>query len=543
MRIAGPRVWLSIAALLLGAGLLAAAGLAKPAQRQGGTLRISRGGDIDSVDPAIAYLADSWEIAYATCAKLYNYPDKPAPKGAIAIPEVATGYPVVSKDGKTQTIRLKRTYRFHTGGRITAANFVAAFNRVANPKLESPASTFLHEIVGADAVLGGRAPTISGVRALGRYALEIRTTRPLPDLVSRLTMPFFCPIAVNTPVREINDPLGSGPYYVASRVPNRQVVLERNPFYRGPRPKNVDRAVWTIHGREACRVAVERNELDYCAAAGVPSSAYAELTAEYGINKENKRFFFTPELVMEYFAFNHDRRAFKGVGQIPLKQAINWAIDRPRLVRAAGYDAGKRTDQLLPAALGRDESIYPLGAVTPQRLAKARALLAKAKYRPTRLILYAPDADPHALRAREFQSNLKRLGIDVDIASFRGEAFFDKIATRGEPYDVVLNGWVPDYADPVVFFNKLDGRNIGEGNTNDARFNRPRYNRAIARIGRLSGEARRRAWAELDVDMMRDDPPWAPFVNVARRDFVSKSFGCYFLHPVYRLDIAATCKK
>ena len=78
---------------------------------------------------------------------------------------------------------------------------------------------------------------------------------------------------------------------------------------------------------------------------------------------------------------------------------------------------------------------------------------------------------------------------------------------------------------------------------NEARFNRPRYNRAIARIGRLSGEARRRAWAELDANMMRDDPPWAPFVNVARRDFVSKSFGCYFLHPVYRLDIAATCKK
>ena len=276
-------------------------------------------------------------IMFATCAKLYNYPDKPAPEGAIAVPEVATGLPVVSKDGKTQTIRLKRTYRFHTGGRITAANFVAAFNRVANPKLESPASAYLHEIVGADAVLGGRAPTISGVRALGPYALEIRTTRPLPDLVSRLTMPFFCPIAVNTPVQEINDPLGSGPYYVASRVPNRQVVLERNRFYRGPRPANVDRAVWTIRGREACRVAVERNELDYCAGLGVPSSAYAELAAKYGINKKNGRFFFTPELVMEYFAFNHDRPAFKGVGQIPLKQAINWAIDRPALVRAAGF--------------------------------------------------------------------------------------------------------------------------------------------------------------------------------------------------------------
>ena len=108
----------------------------------------------------------------------------------------------------------------------------------------------------------------------------------------------------------------------------------------------------------------------------------------------------------------------------------------------------------------------------------------------------------------------------------------------------MLEAWVPDYADPLAYFFKLDGRNLREATRwNYARFNRPRYNRAIARIGRLSGEARRRAWEDLDANMMRDDPPWAPFVNDARRDFVSKSFGCYFLHPVYRLDIAATCKK
>jgi hypothetical protein len=60
----------------------------------------------------------------------------------------------------------------------------------------------------------------------------------------------------------------------------------------------------------------------------------------------------------------------------------------------------------------------------------------------------------------------------------------------------------------------------------------------------MSGAARRQAWAALDVEMMRDDPPWAPFLNGARADFVSKSFGCYVFQPVIgRLDIAAACKK
>src|SRR5207245_1889775 len=153
--------------------------------------------------------------------------------GAIVIPEVATGFPKVSRDGKSQTIQLRHSYRFHTGQAVTAQNFVASFNRDANPKMQSPSTAYLHEIVGADAVMDGTAQTISGVRALGRYTLQIRTARRLPDLVSRLTMPFFCPIAVNSPLEEIDDPLGSGPYYVASLVPNRQVVLKRNPFYRG----------------------------------------------------------------------------------------------------------------------------------------------------------------------------------------------------------------------------------------------------------------------------------------------------------------------
>ena len=202
---------------------------------------------------------------FATCAKLYSYPDKPAPQGAIVIPEVATGFPKVSRDGKTQTIELKRTYRFNTGARVTAANYVAAFNRDANPKLQSPAVSYLHEISGADAVIDGKAPTISGVKALDPYTLQVRTTRPLPDLVSRLTMPFFCPIAVNTPPEEIDDPLGSGPYYIASRVPNRQTVLERNRFYRGPRPAHVDQIVWSFGlGQAACQQAVEQDEQDWC---------------------------------------------------------------------------------------------------------------------------------------------------------------------------------------------------------------------------------------------------------------------------------------
>jgi hypothetical protein len=94
-------------------------------------------------------------------------------------------------------------------------------------------------------------------------------------------------------------------------------------------------------------------------------------------------------------------------------------------------------------------------------------------------------------------------------------------------------------------FRYLDGRTIRPtDNANIAYFDRARYNRRIAAIDRLRGLARHKAWANLDVELMRKDPPWAPIVTFYRRDFVSKSFGCYVFQPVLsRVDLVAACKK
>ena len=59
--------------------------------------------------------------------------------GTRLVPEVVDRY-TVSKDGRTYTFELKQTFRFHTGAPVTAQSFADAINRVAHPKLESPAT-------------------------------------------------------------------------------------------------------------------------------------------------------------------------------------------------------------------------------------------------------------------------------------------------------------------------------------------------------------------------------------------------------------------
>ena len=128
----------AVVMLVLGLGSFVAAGVAGPTgeARKGGTLRMSTPADVDFIDPALAYRPRSWLFGYATCAKLFNYPDAAGAAGTRLVEEVVDRT-TISRDGRTYTFDLKRTFRFHTGAPVTAQSFAAAFNRVANPMRKS----------------------------------------------------------------------------------------------------------------------------------------------------------------------------------------------------------------------------------------------------------------------------------------------------------------------------------------------------------------------------------------------------------------------
>ena len=265
------------------------------------------------------------------------------------------------------------------------------------------------------------------------------------------------------------------------------------------------------------------------------------LADRYGINRPGGQFFRSLILGTPHLVFNHDRHAFKGSGQIALKKAINYAIDRPELTRAFTYLGGTRTDQLLPPALGRDASIYPLSGANR---ATARKWYARAKYRPTTLVYYAAN-DRFGIAIKEaLEFNLKQIGIELDVKYYDFSTRLEKLGTRGEPFDLSYNNWGVDYADPAAFFEPLLGGDLrATGNTNLSYYSNQRATARMEAASRLSGTARRNAWADLDADLMRDDPPWAPIAHQAARTFVSPSYGCFVRNPIYGIDLAAACKK
>ena len=197
--------------------------------------------DSDPTDPALDL---NFTRQGATCARLYNYPDQPAPEGAQLVPEIAAGPPTVSAGGRRYEFRIRSGYRFSppSGEPVTAASFVRAIERTLDPRMGAYAGELMGDIVGAEAYAAGRAADVTGLEARGDR-LIIELTRPAGDLTARLAATFFCPVPPGTPV----DPKGvdllpsAGPYYVASHDARAKLRAAPQPELRRTAPAGTRR--------------------------------------------------------------------------------------------------------------------------------------------------------------------------------------------------------------------------------------------------------------------------------------------------------------
>jgi ABC-type oligopeptide transport system substrate-binding subunit len=528
------KLGIALVVTLMALAAVGAAG-AKTKAATGGTLNVDLTTDVDFTDPALSYLSTGWELEFATCLKLFNYPDANGPRASQLIPEAASGFPKVSADGKTYDFTVKTAFtKFSNGQPVTAASFKAVFDRIADPKMQSPAVSFMSDVVGAS------SSPVSGVRANGAH-LIVRLTHAAPDFLARLAMPFFCAVPANTPhdPNGVLTPAAAGPYYIASRTPNRSIVLKRNPYYKGKRPHNASQIVYTIgNSLDATYLRVVQGATDY-AAGGIPPASYAEAAQKYGINKG--QFWVKPFLSTAYLAFNTSRGIFKN--NVPLRKAVNEAIDRRALLAQSGYLAGKRTDQILPPGMAgfRDADLYPL---RQPNLAAAKKFAAGHTGNGN-VVLYESDRGASPLRAQIIQYDLQQIGLHVDTRLFTRAVQVEKEGTRGEPFDIADEQWGADYADPYDFVNVLlDGTNIqAANNSNFAYFNDPKFNAEMRNASLLSGSQRYAAYGNLDVQIMQQGVPWAPRSNANNRMLVSKRFGCFTYSAIYTVDLAAACLK
>ena len=129
----------------------------------------------------------------------------------------------------------------------------------------------------------------------------------------------------------------------------------------------------------------------------------------------------------------------------------------------------------------------------------------------------APTRDP-AVRVQGLEKSYKELHV-----------------LRGVDFDIARAGWCADYFDPFDYINVLlDGRTIqAANNVNFAYLNSAALNSAMDKAAALSGSARAAAYAALDLNIMKNYAPWAPYSVLNDVFFTSSRVGNWVYQPYF----------
>jgi DNA-binding SARP family transcriptional activator/streptogramin lyase len=201
----------------------------------------------DPPDPALAWNPWIHTVEASTCSQLLRHSVGDGLPGDELVPDLATGLPRVSDDGRTYTFTVAsgRVFAPPSNRQVTAAAVRFSIERALSKKLtaEVPAMRFLGDLVGAREYNAGTARRVRGIRVAGAE-ISFTLVEPSEDFLERISLPFFCVVPVETPSPQGGLPTvappSAGPYYMTERFNGEYTILKPNPNYSGPREAQLD---------------------------------------------------------------------------------------------------------------------------------------------------------------------------------------------------------------------------------------------------------------------------------------------------------------
>ncbi len=209
-------------------------------------LKYSEDGAPSNFDPVQSATIYANKITTAVYHTLYEYKYLKVPYELKT--NLAEAMPVVSKDGLTYTIKIRKGVKYKDdacfkngkGREVVAQDFIYSIKRHFDPKNRSQGSwLWKGKILGIDKWKKSGAKygkKVEGLQALDKYTIQIKLVKPYPQLIYTFAMGFSSVVpeeSVKKYGRELSiKPVGSGPFYVASHT-SKKTVLERNKNYVG----------------------------------------------------------------------------------------------------------------------------------------------------------------------------------------------------------------------------------------------------------------------------------------------------------------------
>ncbi len=508
-----------------------ASATAQAGPKQGGAMVVTYKDDISTFDPAIGYDWQNWSMIKSLFDGLMDY----KPGTTELIPDLAESY-TISDDGLTYTFTLRKGVKFHNGRTLTPADIKYSIERSVDPKTQSPGQGFFWQIAGFDEMASGNATELSGITTPGDHTVVINLSQPDATFLQIVAINF----AFAVPREEVEkygldfgrNPVGTGAYRMTEWALGQHVIFERNTDYFREGSPFLDKITFEVgQDPSVALLRLKRGEVDVLGD-GIPPANFLQEVAD----PANKGMIVEGGLLHTgYITLNTTKAPFDNK---LVRQAVNMAINKERIIRIVNGRASIANQPLPPAMPGYDTS-YKGYAYDP---GKAKQLLAEAGY-PDGFAteLYAMNTDPNPRIAQAFQQDLAAVGIKAEIKSL---AQATVIAAGGEGTAPMLwsggMAWIADYPDPSNFYGPILGcGGAVPGGWNWAKYCNKEIDALAAKADGMAAadqaEARIDSWRQIYNKIM-DDAPWVPVMNEVRFAMHSARIGgkdIFFADPIH----------
>ena len=414
----------------------------------------------------------------------------------------------ISPDQTVYTFKIG-PHRWSNGLAVTAFDFAQTFLNLLDPEFPAPCAFLFNDVLNAKECKRGEiGPEKVGIRALDEKTLQFTLCHKSPHFLHILASRILVPICHAEPPsfeQASGKFISNGPFLLTSWDRHVELILKKNPHYKGAYPSKLDEVHVTLIDNEIS--ALNMYASGYIDILGSP---FSYIPASYLKELKNQNILqIYPVAHSMYVSFNTAVYPFDNPN---LRKAFAYAINRQEIVEHISMADDEPALRPIPSILTPSKREWIKDADLPL----AKSYLDKAfeemginakSLEP--LTLYYWHSELNCRLAQVLQKQWRdNLGIDVKIELQDTMVIQSKIRDGSCKFGVFA--WFAEYGDPLAL---LERTRVKNNNKNYSRWHSDRYEEILNASSFAATPEERLAILEEAEAVLIDEMPFAPIFH------------------------------